>query len=104
MNNNSRTIGIIAIIVTVLCCACPGLGLAIAGLMGLAGVPFTTTINDRVTSQPIPPQLALGLLCLSLFLIVIPLVVAFFTFRKKPAPAVVPPVDPNIDGPIPPAS
>ena len=51
MNNNSRTIGIIAIIVTVLCCACPGLGLAIAGLMGLAGVPFTTVLQGLETAR-----------------------------------------------------
>lgn len=100
---NNRTVGIVATIVTVLCCACPGFGLCLAGVMGLAGVPFTTTLNDQTTTQPISTQMAVGLLCLSVILIIIPLVVAFFTFRKKPAPAMAP-VNPNIDGPIPPAS
>jgi len=99
----NRTVGIVLTVVTVLCCACPGLGLCIAGVMGLAGVPFTTTLGNQTSTQPISSQMAIGLICLSVILIVIPLVVGFFAFRNKPAPAVSP-VSQNFNGPIPPAS
>jgi hypothetical protein len=99
----NRTVGIVLTVVTVLCCACPGFGFCIAGVMGLAGVPFTTTIGDTSTTEPITTQMALGLICGSLILIVIPIVVAFFAFRKKPA-TVASPVQQNYNGPIPPAS
>lgn len=98
----NRTVAIILTIVSVLCCACPGFGLCIAGIMGLAGVPFTTTLNDTSTTAPISTQMAVGLICLSVILIIIPIVVGFFTLRKKPAPAA--PVVTGFDGPIPPAS
>jgi hypothetical protein len=45
--------------------------------------------------------MAIGLLCLSIILIIIPIVVGFFTLRNKPAPA---PVAPNFNEPLPPAS
>ena len=86
----NRTVGIVLTIVTVLCCACPGFGLCVAGVMGLAGVPFTTTVNGESTTQPIGAPVAIGLMCL-----------AFFTFRNKPAPAT---VVSNINEPLPPAS
>jgi hypothetical protein len=105
---NNRTVGIVATVITVLCCACPGFGLCLAGVMGLAGVPFTTTIGDQTTTTPISTQMALGLLCVAVILILIPIAVAFFTFRNKPAAVVVTPVQPvppqDFNGPIPPAS
>ena len=97
----NRTVGIVLTIVTVLCCACPGFGLCVAGVMGLAGVPFTTTVNGESTTQPIGAPVAIGLMCLALVFIIIPIVVAFFTFRNKPAPAT---VVSNINEPLPPAS
>jgi hypothetical protein len=98
-----RTVGIIATVITVLCCACPGFGLCVAGVMGLAGVPFTTTIGDQTSTEPLSTQMAIMLICVSLFLILIPIAVGFFTLRKKPAQAaVVTPQD--FGGPIPPAS
>jgi hypothetical protein len=40
-------------------------------------------------------------MCLSIILIVIPMIVAFITFRSKPAPA---PVVQNFNEPLPPTS
>lgn len=98
---NNRTVGIILTVVTVFCCACPGFGLCIAGAMGLAGVPFTTTINDQSTTEPMAAPVAIGLMCLSVILIVIPIAVGFFILRNKPAPA---PVAQDLNDPLPPAS
>ena len=97
----NRTTGIILTIATVLCCACPGFGLCLAGVMGLAGVPFTTTIGDQSTTEPLSTPMAIGLMCASIILIAIPIVVGFFVFRNKPAPA---PVAQNFNEPLPPAS
>ena len=97
----NRTVGIILTVVTVFCCACPGLGMCLAGVMGIAGVPFTTTVGDQSTTQPMSAPVAIGLMCLSVILIVIPIVVGFFAFRSKPAPA---PIAQSFNGPITPAS
>lgn len=96
---NNRTTGIVATIATVLCCACPGIGLCITGAMGIAGIPFTTTINGESSTEPMGAPMAIGLLCLSLILILIPIIVGFFTLRNKPAPVVS-----SINEPLPPAS
>ncbi len=101
---NNRTVGIVATVVTVLCCACPGFGICLAGVMGLAGVPFTTTIGDQTSTEPLSAQVAIGLICVSLFLILIPVAVGFFTLRQKPAAAVVTAGPQDFGGPIPPAS
>jgi len=99
----SRTVGIILTIVTVFCCACPGLFLCIGGGLIAAGQPVTTTINDVQSSQTYPPAVGIGLLCLSLILIIIPIAAGFFTFRIKPA-AAVDPVQQGFNGPLPPVS
>jgi len=44
------------------------------------------------------------LICVSLFLILIPVAVGFFTLRQKPAAAVVTAGPQDFGGPIPPAS
>ena len=95
----NRTVGIVITVITVLCCACPGFGLCIAGIMGMAGVPFTTTLGNQSSTAPIGTPMAVGLICLSVILIVIPIAVGFFTLRNKPAAAAQ-----DLGGPIPPAS
>ena len=97
----NRTVAIIITVVTVFCCACPGFGICIAGIMGLAGIPFTTTINDTSSVAPISTTLAVGLICVALILILIPFAVGFFTFRSsKPAAA----ASQGFDGTVPPTS
>ncbi|HEY3310613.1 MAG TPA: hypothetical protein VGK00_03130 [Anaerolineales bacterium] len=101
--NNNRTVGIVATILTTLCCACPGLFLCGFGAFIAAGQPITTTLNGVESQQVYPAGYGITMLCLALVLFAIPFVVGFFTLRKKPAPEVLP-VTPNIGGPIPPAS
>ena len=97
----NRTVGIVITIVTVLCCACPGFGMCVAGVMGLAGVPFTTTVGSETSTQPLAPGMAIGLMCLSVILIAIPIGMGIYTSRLKQAAAA---VAQNFNGPIPPAS
>jgi hypothetical protein len=80
----SRNVSIAVTIITVLCCACPGLFLCVFGGMIGAGVPLTTSFNDVSTSQTLPASYGFGLICLSIILILIPVVVGFVTLRKKP--------------------
>lgn len=98
----NRTIGIILTIVTVLCCACPGFGLCIFGGLIAAGQPVTTTLNGVESSQVYPASYGIALICLAAFLVVIPVVVGFFTLRNKPAPATQAPS--GFNEPMPPAS
>lgn len=80
----NRNVGIALTIITVLCCACPGLiACVFGGLIG-AGVPFTTTVNDVSSVQTLPASYGFGLICLSIILILIPIIVGFVTLRKKP--------------------
>jgi hypothetical protein len=98
---DKKTVGIIATVATALLCGCPGLFLCLFGILMAAGAPVTTTLNGQTSSQTYPPTYGYVMLCLSLLLILIPIVVGFLTLRKKPesAPA---PKTPN--EPIPPAS
>jgi len=79
----NRNVGIALTIITVLCCACPGLFMCVSGGLIGAGVPLTTTLNDVTTSQTLPASYGFGLICLSIILILIPVVVGFVTLRKK---------------------
>ena len=97
---NPRTTAIVSTAAAVLLCGCPGLFLCIFGLAGAVGAPVTTEFNGTSNTAPMSTATAIGLLCAALVLILIPVAVAFFTFRRKAAPAVVvPPTEP-----IPPAS
>lgn len=94
----NRTVGIVVTVITALCCSCTALFTCIFGGVIASGQPVTTNGTD-VTY---PPALGIGLLCLSVIFIIIPIAVGFFTLRNKPAAAV--PAGQNFNGPIPPAS
>ena len=79
----SRNVGIALTIITVLCCACPGLVMCVFGGMIGAGVPLTTSLNDVSVSQTLPASYGIGLICLSIVLILIPIIVGFVTLRNK---------------------
>lgn len=96
---NSKNTGMIATAITTLCCACPGLLMCIGGIMVAMGAPVTTTLNGETSTQTFPPTYGFVLLCLSLLLILIPVVVGFVTLRKKSQVAV-----PVNNDPLPPAS
>ncbi|MGE5074032.1 MAG: hypothetical protein ACM3MF_11440 [Anaerolineae bacterium] len=96
---NPRTTAIVSTAAATLLCGCPGLFLCLWGLIGAAGVPINTELNGTSSTAPMSTATAVGLLCAALVLILIPIAVAFFTFRRKPAAVVVTPSEP-----IPPAS
>ena len=103
-----KTIGLIATIGTALLCACPGLCLCLWGIIGLSGTPIDVTdFGGQTTSEPMGTGMAIGLLCVSLIAIAIPVVVGFFTLRNKDEDGIVdavPVVPYSDDEPIPPAS
>ncbi len=91
---NSKNTGMIATIATAVLCGCPGLFLCVFGLASAFGAG-TFTLGDE--GGQIPPAYGVGILCVSLIFIAIPIVVGFVTLRKKPeAPA--------SNEPMPPAS
>jgi len=96
---NGKNTGLIATIITTLCCACPGLIMCIGGIAVAAGAPVTTTLNGESSVQTLPPTYGYVSLCLSVIFILIPIVVGFVTLRKKPQAAA-----PVSNDPLPPAS
>ena len=96
---DNRTKGLIGTIAAVLLCGCPGLFLCIFGALTAAGqMPYNTELNGVTSSGTLPPAAGLGMLCVALILLLIPIVVGFLTLRAKPAPP------PSTNGPLPPAS
>ena len=94
---NSRNTAILATIASVVLCGCPGLFLCVFGGLVAAGAPVTTELNGVSNSTALPVSYGIGMLCLAVILILIPVAVGFFTLRKRPAP--VTPTEP-----MPPAS
>jgi hypothetical protein len=95
---DKRTQGIVATVASVLLCGCPGLFLCVFGAFTATGnMPFNTELNGVTNSGTMPPTAGYVLLCLSLLLLVIPIVVGFFMLRRKPTPIAA-------DQSIPPAS
>ena len=80
----NRTIGIVATVVTALACGCASLFSCIWGFLIARGTPFNVTSDGTTTPQTFPPAIGFVLLCLSVVMILIPVAVGFFTFRKKP--------------------
>ena len=94
----TRNTSIILTVVTALLCGCPGLLFCIIGVVTAAGLmPYTATLNGVTDQGVLPSSYGIGMLCLSLILIAIPVVIGVVTLRKKPAPVV-------DNEPIPPAS
>jgi len=94
-----RTAGIIATVVTVLLCGCPGFFMVCWGAIA-ALVSFIpgADIDIGGSSDPTTALISgFGALCLGVVFVAIPIVVGFFTLRKKPEAL------PISDEPIPPA-
>ncbi len=97
---DKRTQGIVATIVSVLLCGCPGICLCLFGAVTAAGfMPYDVTLNGQTTTGTMPAYFGIIGLCVAVLLIAIPVVVGFLTLRNKPAPA--PTAGPN--EPLPPA-
>ncbi len=90
----NRNTGMIVTVITALLCSCCSLFTCI---MGFGGVTGNGTYSLGGVDQPMPPAAGYALLCLSAILILVPVVVGFFSLRKKPESA-----SPN--EPLPPAS
>jgi hypothetical protein len=101
---NKKTTGIIATIVAVLLCGCPGL---LALFMGatfavVSQVPGAEIDLAGRTDPAAALNTGLGLLCLGGLFVLIPVVVAFLTLRRRPA-AGAQVYTPPPDEPVPPA-
>lgn len=100
----NRTTAIIATVATVLLCGLPGLLSLCVGLLA-AGISFIPGAEIDVFGSDAPRSAlfsGLGLLCLGVIGVAIPIAVAIFTLRRPPAPEPQPEPEPISDEPIPP--
>lgn len=81
---DAKSKGMIATIASVVLCGCPGLFLCIFGVATAFG---GGTYDVGGSGGSIPSNMGYVFLCLSLIFILIPIVVGFFTLRKKTAQA-----------------
>lgn len=94
----NRTAALIITIATALICGCAAILTFVFGILGATNTPFTNSINGVPTgSAPMPVSLGYALICTSVIFVAIPVVVGFFTLRKKPTP-------PDTTEPLPPAA
>lgn len=100
----NRTTAIILTVISALLCGCLGLIACVGGVMVVAEVPFTTTVNGYSTTQPLPIGYGIGGICGSIILIAIPIVIGVLTLRKKKSDKNTPIDVPPPSEPLPPAS
>ena len=82
----NRTVAIAVTVITALCCLCLAILSCIWGGMIASGTPINTNVNGVDTgAQTLPVPVGIGLICLSIIFIIIPIAVGFFTLRNKPA-------------------
>ncbi|HNN13845.1 MAG TPA: hypothetical protein PKL78_09820 [Anaerolineales bacterium] len=74
---NNKNTGIIATVAATLLCGCPGLFMCLFGAI-------TATGNGTFNDSSLPAASGIGLICVALVFILIPVGVGFFTLRKKP--------------------
>jgi hypothetical protein len=87
-----RTVGIVATVITVLLCGCPGLVSLCWGLIA-ASVSFMPNANIDIGGSHDPTTAlasGLGACCGGIIFIAIPIAVGFFTLRKKAADGIAP--------------
>ncbi|CAG0989498.1 hypothetical protein ANAEL_02211 [Anaerolineales bacterium] len=97
---DAKTKGIIATIAAVVLCGCPGLFMCFFGATTLAASQTPGAEIDVFGSSDPTSAMTMGIvfLCLSIIFILIPIVVGFFMFRKKPEVVI------ESNEPLPPAS
>jgi hypothetical protein len=78
---DNKTKGIIATVASVILCGCPGFFLCIFGAATAMG---TGTYSVGSDGGSIPPAMGFVFLCLSIILIIIPIVVGVIMLRPKP--------------------
>jgi uncharacterized membrane protein len=98
----NRTAAIIATVVTALLCGCSGLICIFAGVVSAFASTIPGAEIDMFGSND--PQAAMGagigMICLGIVFVIIPILVGVFTLRKKPQP---PALSTTPEEPIPPA-
>ena len=87
----NRNTSIIVTVVTALLCGCPGIFICLFGALTAVG-------QGTFNGESLSPAVGVGLLCVALIFIAIPIVVGVVTLRKKPAEV------PVNNEPLPPAS
>lgn len=101
----NRTTAILLTVGSALLCGCPALIACITGGMIVAGVPFTTTVGGYTSTQPMPVAYGIGLLCLAVIFILVPIVVGVLTLRKPKEATAAQPIEISPPGePLPPTS
>ena len=80
-----KTVGIIALVLTILCCGLPGLcGLCAGPIFVIAGAVPGANIDVFGSNEPSAAiAYGIGTICLSVLFVAIPVVVGFLTLRKK---------------------
>ena len=84
MQMQNRTIGIVATVITTIFCGCFSIISCVWGVIIARGVPVDVTSNGITAPQTFSPTIGYVLLCMSVFMILVPMAVGFFTLRKKP--------------------
>ncbi len=77
---DKKTTGIIATVATALLCGCPGACVVLFGAISAAGYG---TSEWNGSSTEISTGFGIAILCVGLILLLIPIAVAFFSFRNK---------------------
>ena len=93
----NKTTAIILTVVSALLCGCPGLVLAVMGVMAAFGSQMPEVMATNPSS---PEEVLLGsgmFICFGAILIVIPIIVGVFTLRSAKAN------EPSMNEPLPPA-
>ncbi|MBL8102732.1 MAG: hypothetical protein JNM02_09400 [Anaerolineales bacterium] len=91
---NKNTSMIITVVLALLCSCCS----LFTCIMGFGGVTGNGTYSLGGVDQPMPPTAGYALLCVSVILILVPIITGFFLLRKKPETVAA------SDEPLPPAS
>jgi len=87
MQMQNRTIGIVATVITTIFCGCFSIVSCVWGVIIARGGSVDVTSNGVTTPQTFSPMIGYALLCMSVFMILVPAAVGFFTLRKKPETA-----------------
>ena len=80
----NRNLAIIINVIATLVCGCASIISCVWGFLIASGTPVNVTNNGVTTPQVLSPAIGYTLLCLTIFMILVPVAVGFFTLRKRP--------------------
>lgn len=79
----NRTLAIVITVITALACGCASIFSGVWGFLIATGTPIDITTNGITTPQVLSPTIGYTLLCLTIFMILVPVAVGFITLRKR---------------------